>query len=306
LKTFLAYLRLTRPANIITAVADIMAGYSVAWCLHFLMWDMIIPKCETDLYFLILATIGLYGGGVVMNDVADVEIDKVERPERPIPSGKASRKGAAILGISLLVLGIFSAAIVSMESAIIASSIAILALVYDFFGKHSKFLGPINMGLCRGGNLLLGMSATSVLFIAYPIALLPIIYIAAITMISRGEVVGGNKIAISYAALMYGVVIAGLIFIAFFLNHHEMFIHPKVIYPLGFISLFAILIFMPLIIAYKNPEPMKIRGAVKAGVISLIVMDASLAACFGGWISGLVILGLLPISILLAKIFAVT
>ena len=295
-----------RPANIITAIADILAGYSVAWCMNYLMWDNLMMKYDSDLFFLILSTIGLYGGGVVMNDVADAKLDAVERPERPIPGGAASRKGAAIFAIILLVGGIFSAFCVSRLSGDIAFLIALLALTYDFFGKHHKFFGPLNMGLCRGGNLLLGMSATSVLLIAYPIAILPVIYIAAITMISRGEVVGGNKIAISYAAVMYGVVVGGLSFITFFLNQHEMFNRPAILYPSAFILLFAVLIFRPLIIAYKNPEPLKIRNAVKAGIISLIVMDASLAACFGGWGNGLIILGLLPVSILLSKLFAVT
>jgi len=96
---------------------------------------------------------------VVMNDVADYELDKIERPERPIPSGFASKEGATVLGICLLVAGIIFARQVSQLSAIIASSIAVLALLYDYLGKHHNFFGPINMGLCRSGNLLLGMSA---------------------------------------------------------------------------------------------------------------------------------------------------
>ncbi|NEP43227.1 MAG: UbiA family prenyltransferase, partial [Okeania sp. SIO2H7] len=75
-----AYLQLMRPANIITAHADILVGYAASGA--------------TDPYrlgWLLLATTGLYGDGVVFNDVFDAELDAIERPERPIPSDRASR-----------------------------------------------------------------------------------------------------------------------------------------------------------------------------------------------------------------------
>ena len=298
MKKIVAYLRLTRPANIVTAVADILAGYSLC------LWKDYdtVPNHFSNGLFLILATIGLYGGGVVMNDVADFELDKIERPERPIPSGLASRRGAAILGILLLFFGICFASMVSILSGEIAFCVAALALVYDFFGKHHKFFGPLNMGLCRGGNLLLGMTATPLIYFnCYPIAIIPVIYIAAITMISRGEVVGGNKKAIVLAGFMYLLVIGLLIFIPLFILKTR-----NVFFVEGFVFLFLLLIYQPLFAAYPNPNATNIRKAVKAGVLSLIVMDASIATSFQGWQYGLIILALLPISILLAKIFAVT
>ncbi len=81
--------------------------------------------------------------------------------------------------------GICSGFTVSILSAEIAAGIAVMALIYDFFGKHSKFLGPLNMGICRGGNLILGMSVISNLNYIWILAIIPVIYISAITMISR-------------------------------------------------------------------------------------------------------------------------
>lgn len=73
-----------RPANIVTSVADILAGIAVSGFLMevTLSFDFIYP-----MILLCIATIGLYGGGVVFNDVFDASLDKVERPERPIPKG---------------------------------------------------------------------------------------------------------------------------------------------------------------------------------------------------------------------------
>ncbi len=90
-----AYLELLRPPNVTTAVGDVLAGFAVAG----LGRPWILP-------WLLASTMCLYAGGVVLNDVFDLEIDRVERPERPIPSGRVSRQRAAILGSALLGSGV--------------------------------------------------------------------------------------------------------------------------------------------------------------------------------------------------------
>ncbi len=306
-----AYLQLMRPANIVTAMADILAGIAVAYSSYYsigyalpntyaVFWsNLTIPGFLASLSCLLLSTIGLYGGGVVFNDVFDAELDAVERPERPIPSGRASLTGAAMLGTSLLLAGIAAAFVVSVLSGVLATGIAILALVYDKYGKHT-FLGPVNMGLCRGLNLLLGVSvAPAYLDQFWYISLIPIAYIAAITAISRGEVHGGNKKTIKLAVSLYSIVIMSILGLG-------MAFGPSFWHTLPFLLLFGFLIFPPVFKAIREPQPRNIGLAVKAGVISLIVMDAALAASFAGWLYGLVVLALLPLSRLLAKTFAVT
>ena len=316
-----AYLQLMRPANIVTAMADILAGFAVAWQTlragvgQEISFGNVGYTLITPLGLLLLSTVGLYGGGVVFNDVFDAKLDAVERPERPIPSGRASLQGATILGIVLLLTGIVAAAFVSAFSGVLAAGIAVLALVYDKYGKHTP-LGPINMGLCRGLNLLLGVSAYDAFFDSpaafgpggllpsaietyWPIAFIPIVYIAAITMISRGEVHGGDKKTIKLAVSLYGLVILAIVGLGI---RNQ----PPLWETLPFLLLFGLLIFPPVFKAIREPQPRNIGLAVKAGVISLIVMDAALAASFAGWLYGLAVLALLPLSRLLAKTFAVT
>lgn len=89
MQKLLSYLRLMRPANIVTSVADILLGFAASGLVQnpfFSDGHFNISGLDA-LLWLILSTIGLYGGGVVFNDVFDAELDKVERPERPIPSG---------------------------------------------------------------------------------------------------------------------------------------------------------------------------------------------------------------------------
>jgi 4-hydroxybenzoate polyprenyltransferase len=66
------------------------------------------------------------------------------------------------------------------------------------------------------------------------------------------------------------------------------------------------MLFPPLLRAIRTQEPKYIGKSVKAAVLSLILVNASLATAFSGWPIGLLILLLLPLSLGLAKKFAVT
>ena len=289
-----AYLQLMRPANIITAWADILLGYAAAGTATMESLNF------TVLSWLILATTGLYGGGVVFNDVCDAGLDAVERPERPLPSGRASLSGAILLGTGLLSMGIVAAAMVSSLSAILAVIVAITALLYDKWGKHQTVLGPLNMGACRGGNLLLGVSAVpEAVGDRWYLALIPIIYIAAITAISQGEVYGGKKNTGIVAIALIGLVIGNIVGLGLLPEY-------TLLVTLPFLTLFTALVLPPFVKAATTPSPELIQTAVKAGVLSLIVLDATIAAGFANWIYGLLLLALLPVSRLLARLFAVT
>lgn len=282
-----------RPANIVTAIADILAGIGISgFFLH-------ASDDFTPIAWLILSTVGLYGGGVVMNDVFDAELDAVERPERPIPSGLISKSSGAVLGMFLLSAGVLFAFLVSTVSGILAFVIAVAALVYDKWGKHHSFWGPLNMGICRGLNLLLGLSIIpSQVGEYWFLAIIPIIYIAAITMISQGEVYGGKRSTLYAAAFLYGLAMAGVLYVSFSQDQQ--------VATFIFILLWALMVFLPLRNAIRHPEGKMIGRAVKAGVLALIFMNAAWASAFGVVYLALLIILLLPLSILLAKVFAVT
>ena len=297
-----AYLQLTRPANVVTAVADVWAGFAIAGGWSALMGSEIIENTEIwqAIFWLSLSTIGLYGGGVAFNDIADAKLDAVERPERPIPSGRASRKGAVLLASSLLVMGVLAAYQVNLYAGMLAMAVALCALLYDYWGKHQAIWGPINMGLCRAGNLLLGVAvAPQVLGQAWLMGLLPLAYVAAITVVSRGEVHGKNQPALYLGLGMY----ASMVLVIFLLAKNK---NPDFWQVIPFLALLSYMIFPPLIRAIRTQAPQLIGKSVKAAVISLIIVNASLAVAFEGWVMGLLILALLPLSLGLAKAFAVT
>jgi 4-hydroxybenzoate polyprenyltransferase len=297
-----AYLQLTRPANVVTAVADIWAGFAIAgaWDAMATNWIYGDQDFWWNLLWLSLSTIGLYGGGVAFNDIADAELDAIERPERPIPSGRVSKKGAIGMASLLLLAGIACAFQVNLWAGGLAIAVACCALLYDYWGKHQHIFGPINMGLCRSGNLLLGISVVPALLnTAWYLGLLPLVYVAAITIISRGEVHGKNRNALFLGAGMYTTIFVAIFILAFEKS-------PGYLQILPFLAFLGYRLFPPLFQAIQTQEPRYIGKSVKAAVLSLIVVNASLATAFSGWPIGLLILVLLPISLGFAKKFAVT
>ena len=290
-----------RPANLVTAVADVAAGFGISLALagKVDIWQG-LRYGQLDFILLCLATIGLYGGGVVFNDVFDFKIDQIERPERPLPSGRVSLKQAIALGIVLFSIGILAAFLTGILAGLLAILIALLALLYDAKGKHHPVLGPLNMSLCRGANLLLGLSfIPESLLLGAGLVILPVIYISSITLISRGEVAGGNKSHLNLAIVGYSLVAAILLGLGLVFPY-------QMWYALGFVLLFSSMVFPPLIRAWKSLDPGDIRKAVKAGVITLIILNAALAAGFTTIVYGLFIAALLPLSLWLGKYFSVT
>ncbi|MFC1223101.1 UbiA-like protein EboC [Pedobacter sp. BG31] len=294
MKKITVYLRMMRPANIVTSVADILAGIAISGVL-----SIGFPIPWLSIVLLAASTACLYGGGIVFNDVFDADLDKIERPERAIPSGIISLRDATLLGGLLLFAGIAFAALNSLTSGLLALLVAVFALLYNKFGKHHSFFGPLNMGLCRGFNLLLGLSVVpEMLWSHYDLAIVPVIYIFSITMTSRGEVHGGRAKNLYLAAFLYAIVIGAIAYFAF--------VNERLLLSMLFLVPFVVMIFRPLIKAIKEPVGKNIGGAVKAGVISLILMDAAWAVTFDALILAFIIAALLPLSMWLSKLFAVT
>ncbi len=290
-------IQIMRPANIITAIADIIAGIAIAGLLLPEIWNQ---ELVIQIILLIISTIGLYSGGIVFNDICDIKQDRLNRPERVIPSGRLSLKEAKILGICLFLIGISSAFLVSYYSGIIAFSIMVFALLYDKFAKHQKILGPVNMGICRGLNLILGMTINKYLFPEnLLIGLIPVIFIAAITLTAQKETKGKNKLAIATAMLLDISIVIGFVLMSLYLN-----------LSLKNTAIFLIIWYLINLIAKTkailNNNPILIQKAVKMGVLSLIPLNASYVAGFSSIFMALLVMCLLPFSLYLAKKFPVT
>ncbi len=294
----MGFARLARPANLPTAAADILAGIAIALYLRNIETLKFLSEQSGDVLLLVFSSVALYAGGVVFNDVFDAELDAIERPERAIPSGLVPKREAIYFGTILMLIGVTLAFKCNILTGMISVILTIAILAYDGYFKQFGFAGPLNMGVCRGLNLLMGMSVLGLLSDWY-IALVPVVYIFAITLISRGEVHGDNKKHIVWAGILYAIVITSIALMVMQKTSQILTIIP-------FLVLFSYLIFKPLLKAYKENSPKNIKKAVMGGVLSLVVMNACWVAGFTDWYFALAVLLLLPVSILLSKLFAVT
>ncbi|HEV8058905.1 MAG TPA: UbiA family prenyltransferase, partial [Gemmataceae bacterium] len=135
-------------------MSDIGMGAVVAWSLG-------TPIASWPSFLMLLISSScVYLAGMVLNDVADVDVDRSERGFRPIPSGRISRNAALIIGVILLGLGLSSSALVRLEGSrpLMTCCVLVLAVVaYDF--SPFNWLRLVLMPTCRFLNVLLGMSA---------------------------------------------------------------------------------------------------------------------------------------------------
>jgi len=283
------YLELLRPPNVVTAIADVLAGYAVAG-----------RGQGSRLPWLLAATVCLYAGGVVLNDFFDRAVDASERPERPIPSGRVTAAHAGALGGALLAAGVALAFGATRTAGAVALALAAGILLYDARAKRHAFAGPLAMGVCRGLNVVLGMAALPGAAAGHwSIALLSVAYIGAVTMVSRGEVHGGKKAVAAIAMAVLGAVVAALVLIALRSSG----------WPVPALVLAAALAWRvgpPFGAVYVDPRPAVIRRAVKAGVLSLVLLDAALSAAYAGPAYAAIVLATALVAGSLARLFSVT
>ena len=270
------WLQLMRLPAVFTAMADIFLG--------FLLNHTSFADAPTAFALLLVASSCLYLAGMVFNDVFDRRLDAIERPERPIPSGRVPIGGAVALGCLLLAGGLAASALMGFPSLSIAAGLTACILAYDAALKPTP-LGPIAMGGCRFLNVMLGASAhRHALFVwgtnigAWPVAAALGIYIAGVTWFarresaisSRGQLLGAmGVINIGYAALIAYIVQRPAAVIG----------DPPV--ELGF----PVLVVLAAIILITNrrlarvavdPVPQKVQGAVKTLLLSYVVLCATL------------------------------
>jgi 4-hydroxybenzoate polyprenyltransferase len=278
-----------RPANVVTALADVLAGCAVAGQIggRSLPWLLASSAC-------------LYAGGVALNDVFDRKIDRTERPERPIPSGRVSVRAAAGIGGGLLIAGAGLAAVATRAAGIVALLLAGCVLLYDAWGKLHPVLGPINMASCRALNLVLGLATIpAAIGQNWPVALLPLGYIYAVTAVSRGEVHGGPRRVAAIALSVMVLVVTALAVIA-------MRAAPMSLAGVLLSLALGAIVLPAFWRAWSSPAPFVIRRAVRAGVLSLVLLDAVLGAVYAGTIVSAAILAIGAAAFALARLFSVT
>ncbi|MET8029235.1 SCO3242 family prenyltransferase [Streptomyces avermitilis] len=154
----------------------------------------------------ICSSLCLYEAGMALNDWADRAEDAVERPHRPLPSGRV-RPGAALAAAgALTAAGLALAARAGRPALTVAAPLAATVWAYDLTLKRTA-AGPLAMATARGLDLLLGATATTGSpRRALPSALALSTHTLAVTAVSRRETQGGSSSAPLAALAVTGVL----------------------------------------------------------------------------------------------------
>lgn len=280
----MSWLKLLRLPTVFTALSNICCGWFIS---HSSQSPGEILS-QPSFWLLLLSSAGLYLGGMVLNDVCDAKLDAVERPERPIPSGRISRHHAAIFGAVLLIIGMAAALTSDILvrspscSGAIALSLAFAVLAYDAFLKNTVS-APIGMATCRFLNLLLGTSAAGTLpdiFNGHTVVVATAlaVYVFGVTWFARNE--AGQSSRMSLAAAVVVVMTGIAVNVAGALKSQPL--NSQVQGCFIVLALVAINILRRTSAAIRGQQPVALQKAVGFMLLNIIFIDAAMTFCYTG------------------------
>ncbi len=145
-----AFVEITRPHNCVLAGVVGVLG-SVVAVGH-------LPDAFRTLLVFLVVTLGCAGGNTI-NDYFDYEIDRINRPERPLPRGAMSRRTALYYALFLFAVGLFLAALINVYALILAVVAYVTMFLYAWKLKPMPFLGNLAVAGLTGATPLYGAVA---------------------------------------------------------------------------------------------------------------------------------------------------
>ena len=180
---FKAFVEITRPHNCILAGIVGVLGSIVAVG-HF-------PGPLKSLLVFLVVTLGCAGGNTI-NDYFDYEIDKINRPERPLPRGAISRKVALYYSMLLFAVGLALAYMINLYAFLLALVAYLTMFLYAWKLKPMPFIGNLVVAGLTGATPLYGAVAVENLGLAAYLALCAFLVNVAREVIKDIEDVEGD------------------------------------------------------------------------------------------------------------------
>ncbi|MFC8519485.1 SCO3242 family prenyltransferase [Streptomyces sp. NPDC057257] len=260
----------------------------------------------------------LYDAGMALNDWADRAEDAVDRPHRPLPSGRIHPNAALAAACALTGAGLTLAARAGRPALAVAVPLAATVWAYDLHLKHTP-AGPPAMAAARGLDLLLGAAATSGhTRKALSSAALLATHTLAVTAVSRQETRDGSPLAALAALATTGLLTRLLTRTAS--QHppgrgqaatHALPVGPRATAAdpalrLALGAAYAATVARPYLHATLNPSPPLTQRAVSSGIRATIPLQAALTARSGAGVSALFVAALAPLGRRFARKVSVT
>jgi geranylgeranylglycerol-phosphate geranylgeranyltransferase len=178
------FIIITRPVNSFVAGLAAIVAYLIDT-------GTVIP--ESLLLFFIVALITAAGN--VINDFFDAEIDAINRPDRPIPSGSVSRGAARGFAITLFLAGILVSFFTNPLCVGIAIFNVVLLIAYAAKLKSTPFIGNIVVAYLSASIFLFGgaLNGFDGLVLIIPIAAITFFAMVSRELLKDAEDVEGDR-----------------------------------------------------------------------------------------------------------------
>lgn len=246
------------------------------------------------------ASVLLYWAGMAANDWADRRLDAVERPERPIPSGRVTPAAAVGLAAGLTAAGVgLAAAVGGRRAAALAVPLAASIWGYDLLAKNTA-AGPAVMAVCRGLDVLLGASGGR-LTRALPAAATVAAHTWTVTALSRREVTGADAALPMRTLAGTALVAASVAVAAPAAGRADPGARRAAALPAVLAGWYAARYGAAQVEVVRDPSAGKVRAAVGAGITGLPALQGALTARGGAGLLGLAVAAAAPLGRRLAR-----
>jgi geranylgeranylglycerol-phosphate geranylgeranyltransferase len=145
------YLKLTRPQNNMIAALSVLVGALVSGDI----------ECWRRVTFACLSAFFISGGGNCLNDFFDVEIDRINKPFRPLPKGEISKRSALWFSVFLFLTGFCMSFFIRPLSMVIATTAIIFLIFYGHTLKRKLFWGNFTVSFVSALTFVYGGVATT-------------------------------------------------------------------------------------------------------------------------------------------------
>lgn len=290
------YLVLVRLPNLFTLPSNILVGMATVSSLAFTLTSF------TQFLLLVTISVLLYCVGIVLNDLYDFDIDKKERPNRPLPSGKISRRSAIVLVAVFSTIALILSLQVSFSTLVISSILFSVIFGYDKYLKNTH-AGPFTIASARVMNILLGTSVSLRSVDSYSqivtltfVLIITFVYVSLIGFISRYEVHGfSDNTKLLLPPAIVATVISSIILFTLmgFFKLESLII----------LSLFSFIMIISFSRIYRRDSG-RTQQIVRNMILSIIVLDSTFLTGIIGIELGLVVLTLMaPLLVLANKMY---
>lgn len=148
------YIELMRPTNSVMAGLASIIGFLIALSFS------LSPHEVAKLILLFTSTFVFSSSSMAMNDYFDREVDAVNQPQRPIPSGRVKPKRALVFSIALMVVGLLLSTLISLEALVVAMVACLVFTAYSMRLKKKGLIGNTCVSLCVALTFVYGAVAT--------------------------------------------------------------------------------------------------------------------------------------------------